>query len=186
MALGWHNTSDIKKAKWKCGYCGVGVGGNVGYHDEHDHDQIYICPNCSKPTAFILDENNEVRQIPGASSSATLEHLPREIYTLYEEIKRCVQYTAYTSAVLAMRKLIMHVAVDKGAKPSQTFIKYIDFLDTENWIPKSGREWVDNIRKGGNEANHEIVIVEQSEAERLLKFVEMLLQIIYEFPASVK
>lgn len=185
MALGWLNTCNIEQTKWTCGYCGAGVGGNVGYRDNDDHDHIYICPNCAKPTAFVHDGTG-LKQIPSACFGAIIQHLPKEIYDLYEEIKRCVQYTAYTSAVLAMRKLIMHVAVDKGAKPSQSFVKYVDFLDSENWIPKSGKEWVDKIRKAGNEANHEIVIYNKADAVRLLKFTEMLLQIIYEFPESVE
>ena len=183
MSLGWLNTSQINQAQWKCGYCGVEVGGNVGYKNNEEKNLIYICPSCYKPTAFIID-NNKLHQIPSASFGSIIEHLPPEIHTLYEEIKRCVQYTAYTSAVMAMRKLIMHVAVDKGAQPSQSFINYIDYLDSENWIPKSGKEWVDKVRQSGNQANHEIIIVEKKEAMRLLKFVEMLLQIIYEFPAS--
>ena len=184
MALGWHNTTGIKETKWTCGYCGAGVGGSVGYRDEDDADHIYICPNCQKPTAFIFD-GNETKQIPSACFGAVIKNLPEEIYTLYEEVKRCVQYTAYTSAVMAMRTLIMHVAVDKGAKTGLLFVSYINYLDAENWIPRSGKEWVDIVRKVGNQAAHEIAIVDRKTAVRLLKFVEMLLQIIYEFPAEV-
>ena len=86
---------------------------------------------------------------------------------------------------MAMRTLIMHVAVDKGAETGLSFVSYINYLDAENWIPRSGKEWVDIVRKVGNQAAHEIAIVDRKTAVRLLKFVEMLLQIIYEFPAEV-
>ena len=184
MALGWHNTSNIEQIKWTCGYCGRGVGGNVGFHDDEQRDHIYICPHCQKPTAFIHDGSG-LNQIPNACFGSTIKHLPEDIYTLYEEVKRCVQYTAYTSAVMAMRTLIMHVAVDKGAETGLSFVSYINYLDAENWIPRSGKEWVDIVRKVGNQAAHEIAIVDRKTAVRLLKFVEMLLQIIYEFPAEV-
>ena len=44
---------------------------------------------------------------------------------------------------------------------------------------------VDHIRKKGNEANHEIVLMEKEDAEDLLVFSEMLLKFIYEFPKRV-
>ena len=44
---------------------------------------------------------------------------------------------------------------------------------------------MDYIRQKGNEANHEIVIMDRPEAEELLVFSSMLLKFIYEFPARM-
>jgi hypothetical protein len=48
------------------------------------------------------------------------------------------------------------------------------------------KDWVDHIRDKGNAANYEIVIMDRDTAEELIKFVEMLLKVIYEFPAAAK
>lgn len=80
----------------------------------------------------------------------------------------------------------MHIAVSKGATPGETFIKYVEFLSNNNYVPPGAKDWVDHIRKKGNEANHEIVIMGKEDAEELLAFSEMLLKIIYEFPASIQ
>ena len=47
-------------------------------------------------------------------------------------------------------------------------------------------EWVNHIKDKGNEANHEITIAKSDEAKELLAFVEMLLKLIYEFPATMR
>ena len=65
----------------------------------------------------------------------------------------------------------------------QSFAEYVEFMRKNNHISVDNEEWVDHIRKKGNEANHEIVIVDREDAEELLRFVEMLLRLIYEFPA---
>ncbi len=90
---------------------------------------------------------------------------------------------SYTAAVLCCRKLLMHIAVANGAEDSLTFAQYVAHLSAKGFVPPGAKEWVDHIRDKGNEANHEIVIMTKEEAERLISFCEMLLKIIYEFPA---
>lgn len=79
----------------------------------------------------------------------------------------------------------MNIAVDKGEPAGQTFAKYIDFLETNHYTPPNSKDWVDMIRKKGNEATHEIHETPQAEALEILGFVEMLLKFIFEFPAKV-
>ena len=189
MSLGWYNTSDLSSRGWTCGYCGKEVGGSVGYrrYDGKDRSRlIYICPHCENPTAFVSDEFGLYRQYPGAVTGGSVDSLPSSVESLYGEVRRCVQYTAYTAAVLAMRKLLMHVAVDKGAEPDGSFKSYVDFLEDEHWVPPNGKEWVDAIRKSGNEATHEIAISTEEDARQLLDFTEMLLKIAYEFPSKIR
>lgn len=85
-----------------------------------------------------------------------------------------------------MRKLLMHVAVDQGAEEGKSFAFYVGYLEENHWIPPNGKEWVDAIRKGGNEANHEIAIAGEPQAKQLLDFVEMLLKFVYEFPSKLR
>lgn len=192
MGLGWYNTSAIPSLGWTCGYCGKEVGGNVGYHRVgndvgYTHDKlIYICPHCQNPTAFIGDEYSlTVTQVPGAPYGNTVDSLPESVAALYEEARRCVQFTAYTAAALALRKLLMHVAVDRGAPENQPFATYVRYLDEQHYIPPSATEWVDTLRRYGNEATHEIALMGESDATQLLDFAEMLLRLVYEFPAKV-
>ena len=80
----------------------------------------------------------------------------------------------------------MNIAVSKGADEGKTFIEYVEYLAENNYIPPDAKYWVDYIREKGNEATHEIAIMGRKDAEDLIKFMEMLLKIIYEFPASIK
>jgi hypothetical protein len=64
-------------------------------------------------------------------------------------------------------------------------ITYVKHLADSGYVPPNGKGWVDHIRKKGNEANHEIVLMTKADAEELIAFAEMLLKFIYEFPAKV-
>ena len=79
----------------------------------------------------------------------------------------------------------MNIAVDKGAQHNATFQQYVEYLDQKNFIPPDGKVWVDYIRKRGNEANHEIHLMNAEDAQALIDFVEMLLKFIYQFPNMV-
>lgn len=188
MSLGWHNTERQEPRSWTCGYCGRGVGGNVGFKREKDSDdgsRIYICPHCENPTAFVIADDGGIGQYPGPVSGHAVSSLPQDVSALYDEARRCVQYTAYTAAILALRKLLMHVAVSRGADEGQSFASYVAYLADEGWIPPNGKGWVDELRRMGNEANHEIALASQDDAEELLDFAEMLLRFVYEFPGRV-
>jgi len=90
--------------------------------------------------------------------------------------------SATTAAVLTCRKILMHISAERGAADGQSFQAYVNYLITANVIPAHFKTWVDHIREKGNEANHELVVMTQKEAEDLLSFTEMLLKIIYEYP----
>lgn len=112
-------------------------------------------------------------------------HVPDEIKALYDEARNCIQANAFTAATLCSRKILMHLAVENGAPPNKRFIEYVEFLSDGGYVPPGGKEWIDYIRVRGNDANHEIKIVDATEAKRLIMFIEMLLRCIYEFPASI-
>ena len=93
--------------------------------------------------------------------------------------------SAYSSTVMLCRKLLMHIAVEKGAKGKLSFSDYVNWLDENNYIPPDGKGWVDYIRKKGNETNHVIQIMEKDDAEKLITFIGMLMKIIYEYPSMI-
>lgn len=157
------------------------MGGNLGYaHGNGSVETILICPRCDKPTHFYGH-----KQMPGVAFGKNISSLPPDVAALYREARDCVSVNAFTPAVLAARKLLMHVAVAQGAREGLPFTAYVDHLAQAGFVPPTGRNWVDYIRTRSNEANHEIHLMERVDAESLLRFIEMLLQLVFEFPASV-
>jgi hypothetical protein len=143
---------------------------------------IFICPGCELPTYYNLRSN---QQVPGPPYGNDVEHVPDEVYKLYNEARACMTVSAFTPAVLACRKLLMHIAVSKGAAEGQSFFSYVEYLSNQGYVPPDGRGWVDYIRTRSNEANHEIVLMGRDDVERLIAFSEMLLKFVFEFPAQV-
>lgn len=122
---------------------------------------------------------------PGPAYGNEVGALPHEIAVLYREARAAVQAGAFTASVLTCRKILMHVAVEQGAKGNQNFMKYVEYLANNGYVPPHGKRWVDHIRKRGNEANHEIIVMEQHDAQELVSFTELLLKFVYELPSLV-
>ena len=77
----------------------------------------------------------------------------------------------------------MHVAVEKGAPKDKNFAFYVDSLVNGTILPTNFKSWVDKIRQRSNEANHEIIVMSLDDAKNILNFTEMLLKLLYEYPA---
>ena len=127
----------------------------------------------------------EDEQIPGPTPGNRVEHLPPEIEKLFDEARRCAGDGNHTAAVLVCRKILAHLAVEKGAKENLRFIDYVEHLADQGYLPPDGRHWVDHIRRKGNEANHEIKLMSSDDASELISFSEMLLRFVYELPRSI-
>lgn len=177
----WVNTSDLRSKEFNCGFCARAVASGVGYFQEKTSHRVYICPNCKQPNYFQFD----LAQIPGPMPGEAVEAVPELELKLYEEARRCVSANAPTSAVLACRKLLMHIAVSQGAAKNESFLNYVNYLSDKGYVPPNGKGWVDHIRKKGNEANHEIVLMNAEDAKELIAFAGMLLKFIYEFPSRI-
>ena len=182
----WIHIDTTGTVKYKCGYCEREIASNIGWNSDKISSgsdmKIRICPNCSQPTYFDFDGN----QIPSTIFGNKVEHLPSPVEKLYNEARACTQVNAYTSSILACRKLLMNIAVSKGAKKGLSFQEYVNYLDSKRYTPPDSKEWVDHIRKKGNEATHEIALKTEDDAIELINFVEMLLKFIYEFPSKMK
>jgi hypothetical protein len=183
MSVIWHQAGGLEPRGYICSYCGHRVGPSQGYHSTNQPPcRIYICSYCGKPTFF--ESPNE--QYPGPPFGNDVASLPPDVGALYTEARRCMTVNTFTSAVLTCRKLLMHIAVAKGAPAGKSFLEYVEFLADKHYVPPDGMGWVDHIRKKGNEANHEIKVMSRDDAKDLIEFSEMLLKIVYEFPAKVK
>jgi len=184
----WYNQGTHDTISYKCGYegCGLEVASEKGWYFEGTNPSeglIRICPRCKRPTFFDRSKN---KQFPGSKHGNVVNHLPKDVGMLYEEARDAFSSNAPTCTVLAVRKLLMHVAVEKGAQPNQKFVEYVNYLEQNHLINPEASNWVDRMREKGNEANHEIKISAPEEATEMLDFMEMLLKMVYEFPGRVR
>lgn len=176
----WNAIGNLPSKHYTCGHCGHPIASQLG---AAGNGLIYFCHFCDKPTYF----GPSGEQVPGIPYGAQVSDIDDDgVHQLYEEARKCTSACAYTSAVLSCRKLLMHIAVGRGAKEGKSFIDYVNYLADNHYIPPDAKDWVDHIRKKGNEANHEIKIMNPEDAEDLISFIEMLLRLIYEFPANIR
>jgi uncharacterized protein DUF4145 len=187
----WENVQSIITRSYTCGYCNTPLASEKGWEAIRSystgiqpHGFVYICHLCLCPTFFDLDMG---KQTPGVPVGNTVHDIPEQsVNDLYNEARNTMTVGSYTAAVLCCRKLLMHIAVSKGAPENQNFQTYVQYLADNHYIPPDAKGWVDHIRQKGNEANHDIVIMQKDDAEELILFIEMLLKVIFEFPAAIQ
>ena len=68
----------------------------------------------------------------------------------------------------------------------KSFAHYVTYLDEHGHTPQGSKEWVDEIRELGNDANHEIALMSVAEAEAIVNFTAMLLRLVYEYPQRAR
>ena len=184
--LKWQNVTNPKTQSYQCHYCGHKVAADKGWFAVTQISNvqafIFICPNCQKPTYF--EPSGE--QIPAPRIGRDVNGITdKNVEALYNEARDCAMVGAHTAAVILGRKLLMNIAVQHGDKPGRGFIDYVDYLANNGFVPPNGKAWVDQIRKKGNEATHEIPQIGPADSTQILTFVEMLLKFVYEFPSMV-
>lgn len=173
---------------YTCGYCGsrvtsergmsLNTENRAGYMGNYASQGVYICPNCKYPT-FIYED----MQVPGNNYGNSVDHVSKEVEDVYNEARKSFSVAAYTGSILLCRKLLMHVAVDFGADKNKNFFDYVNYLKDNHYVSQNSGEWIDSIRKFGNVATHQIVVNTKEDAEKMIKFCEMLLKMNYEYPA---
>jgi hypothetical protein len=186
--MNWQNAGTYTAVPFTCGFCDREVASVIGFFAvERGHGgrnivtgNIRICPRCDQPTYF-----HGKQQVPDVAPGRAVSGAPEDVHGLYEEARRCVAASAPTSAVLTCRKLLMNIAVSQGAAEGESFLSYVSYLADKGYVPPNGKHWVDHIRKKGNEANHEIALMDKGNAIELLEFCEMLLKFVFEFPNRV-
>lgn len=187
LSYSWQSLAQTSGEQYQCSYCGnrvgpsnkfLGTGGGAGLPAKNV--SIFICPVCNQPTFFDYFK----KQIPGIRLGADLQQVPTDgLKQLYDEARDCSAASAFTACVMACRKILMNLAVREGAKEGLGFVEYVDYLNDNGYVPKKGKDWVDRIRKMGNEANHAIASKNQSDASDILHLVEMLLRFNFELSA---
>ena len=172
----------MESAGYTCGYCGSEVASSQGWSTLPQRSGVIrLCPQCNAPTFFSFQRT----QHPGPLLGREVTSLTDDVGEIYDEARNALTVGAATGTVMLCRKILMHVAVDKGAGKDLNFLGYVDWLVAERWIPRGGESWVDFIRQRGNDANHELPHMTREDAEGILQFTEMLLRNVYELPAAV-
>jgi len=180
----------IDAKRYVCSYCNVSTVSDQAFcrerpdlatADGRQYDHVYICLGCNRPTYFPADGG----QVPGNLPGDEVGNLPPDVEAIYVDARKAAQAGAFTACVLACRKVLMHVAVEQGAPVGSNFQACVNHLDTQRLIPPNAKGWVDKIRNRSNEANHQIVLMGESDAKLLIALSEMLLKIVYEYPAKV-
>ena len=189
----WYGLHNLDSQRYTCAYCSSIVASSSGYpfnlqdgytQDEYD-GSIYICPNCQHPTVIYNNSPISYIQIPGIPQVKSLDHLPDIVAPLYEEARQCMSNSSYTSVAMLCRKIIMNVAVQKGADPNKKFAFYVDYLKEQNYVPPNSEPWIKQIKNKGNEANHEIEPISESDAKAIIYLTHYMLLFIYEMPEKI-
>lgn len=186
--INWVGATQIHAKDYVCGYCNRHVGPNTGYQSRDDYRYvIYICSYCNQPTYFYFNSDIEEEfQIPSPVYGEDVKNLPNKVKSLYNEARQCMAVSAYTSAVMLCRILLMHIAVEKGAsEENMSFKAYIDWLEKSGYIPPHGKDLLEYIRKKGNYANHEIRLMRRDDAVKLIAFIGLFMKFVYELPSIV-
>lgn len=171
--------------RFTCGYCGATVSGAVlaRYRESEDFDVAWLqCPDCA---------NGSVRGPEGAvhpppKFGPAIEGLPADVEVAYDEARDCMGIQAYTACELLCRKILMHVAVEKGAVEGESFASYVSHLATAGYVTPPMKDWVDQIRTIGNAATHELDPPVKERAESTLMFTAELLRLVYEMDNYTK
>ena len=187
----WSGINNLQSHSYTCGYCGMPLASEKGWMASRVGGSptkanplgglIYVCHHCSRPTFF---DQEKKEQTPGVAFGKAVQNIPdASLHEIYDEARKATSAGCYTAAVLCCRKFLMHLAVTKGAKEGDSFRSYVEFLATKH-LPPDCRPWIEQIKDIGNEANHEVKMMKQPEAENLVLFCEMLLLTLFVYPAA--
>ncbi len=185
LAGEWLNPNTFQGLAYECGFCNREIAADRGYLfvDINGFHQPFVrlCPHCNRPSFFEGD-----RRWPSPGFGDPVDHLPPEVEVVWTEARDATAAGCSTAAVLLLRKLLMHIAVDLGADEGKSFVDYVTYLAEQHVIAPQASGWVDEIRQQGNEKNHEIKVSTPDEARDLMVFMEYLLRGLYEFPGELK
>lgn len=177
-----------------CGHCNNKIGLDVYFkvYDELISDvgarrniqkySVGVCPLCGAPI-ILNKENNNV--LPPIREFEEISFLPKDVETLYNEMRDAYSVQSYTCCVISGRTLLANVAVEEGAEEDKSFKYYVDYL-VDKYLPATkNKPWLDKVRELGNDSAHKMVIANKEQAKISLKFINAILKNIYEFPNSV-
>ena len=165
----------------KCGHCDRNVAGIVVASYSKQSIKWLGCPACLKGSVI-----NSSRITPTPILGDDVQGLEDPIKSAYLEARKSLSSKSNTACVLICRKILMNVAVDKGATQGKQFAHYVDYLVEQGHITPTMHVWVDKIREIGNEATHEIPSPDDETTNTALEFMTLLLKNVYETAYRLK
>lgn len=178
----WKGLEALRTLRFTCGHCGNRVSSDRGYFatppgSSTQIARAYLCHDCKRLTLF--DEG--IQQVPASMLGRAIKKLPEDIESLYTEMRKASANGAYSLVVMGGRKLLMHIAVSLDAEEGKKFVQYVKYLEDNHYTPPKSKSWVQEIRDMGNESNHELIISSKEEADKIIKFLDLLMTFNYEF-----
>lgn len=172
---------------YTCGHCGKQVSGAViAATTSIQYGTVSVrwlqCTSCHEGSVQVA--NGQV--YPGVPFGPVLEGLPAETESAYNEARRCLSVNADTAGEVMCRKILMHIAVEKGASAGKSFAHYINHLVKKGYVTPPMEPWVTLIKDHGNMANHELDPPDRRRAEGTLLFTVQLLRSVYEMGHMAK
>ena len=164
---------------YTCGHCERSVGGLVIAGIGERQIQWLLCPSCGRGSV-----QHDDTILPSLLSIPQVEGLPSDICQVYDEARKSFAVEAYTGCELLCRKILMSVAVDRGAAEDKSFEHYVDYLKDNGHITASLKDMADIIRRNGNQSTHKIGQPDPERAEYTLKFTAQVLRSIYEIKSQ--
>jgi hypothetical protein len=107
---------------------------------------------CVQCVSISRTSPNRLSRFRESPPGAQVPNVAADVSAAYREAQDAAAAGAPTAAILLARKLLMNIAVDKGADPGKGFAEYVEYLADTGYVPPDGRAWVDHIRQKGNEA----------------------------------
>lgn len=120
-----------------CGHCGKGVAADIVAQQQpfvRGMQRVVLwlkCPSCND--ASVMTSSHAV--YPAAPAGRSIQHLPEDIERAWQEARTAHAVAAYTASEMMLRKILMHVAVDKAkSKAGQTFASYVQDLENNGYL----------------------------------------------------
>lgn len=164
-----HGTID-----YVCGHCGRTVSGFLVAQLYQPLTQWLLCPSCAQGSVLTKDAMH-----PPLLPATQVADLPPEVNQVYDEARKSFASQIYTGCEVLCRKILMNVAVHKGADEGKKFVDYIDYLKNEGHITASMKNMADIIRENGNKSVHEIEQPDKKRTKITLEFTDHVLCSIY-------
>jgi hypothetical protein len=138
------------------------------------------CSDCATVLRVAIRDGVVAEVAVNNPGGPDIQGLPDDVASLYDEARRCLGARCFTAAELVCRKILMHVAVEKGAEEGKSFAHYLAFLETHGHVAPQMNQWLDLIRQHGNRATHTIDAPDPTRAEGTVMFTVGLLRLVYE------
>ena len=147
------------------------------------------CPNpdCSNGSVWTDEGLYPPRLSSSRAYTADVDGLPDNIVQVYHEARKAISVQMYTSCEMLCRKILVNVAVDKGAKKKDTrnHKKCIRYLVKKGYIDGMLTRMASYVRLTGNLSTHEIESPSLERTEQTLRFTAGVLKRVYDVEREV-